>query len=109
MQISRRDLLAAGGLSLITGTRALSQTAVPALQQAPAPQKRLLDALKRNRLPITMNGGVPSGAGWDRLLTEARSARFTLIGEEHGVAETAQFSAALFNELRGTGYGRMAI
>src|SRR4029434_6849670 len=39
----------------------------------------------------------------------ARDARFTLIGEEHGVAEPAQFSAALFNALRGSGYSRMAI
>ena len=51
----------------------------------------------------------PAGPGWDWLIKEARDARFTLIGEEHGVAETAQFSAALFNALRGSGYSRMAI
>ena len=51
----------------------------------------------------------PAGRGWDWLVQEARDARFTLIGEEHGVAETAQFSAALFNALRGSGYSRMAI
>ena len=51
----------------------------------------------------------PAGRGWDWLVQEARDARFTLIGEEHGVAETAQFSAALFKALRGSGYSRMAI
>ncbi|PYO47132.1 MAG: hypothetical protein DMD72_10815, partial [Gemmatimonadetes bacterium] len=51
----------------------------------------------------------PAGRGWDWLVQEARAARFTLIGEEHGVAETAQLSAALFKALRGSGYSRMAI
>jgi hypothetical protein len=51
----------------------------------------------------------PAGRGWDWLVQEARDARFTLIGEEHGVVETAQFSAALFNALRGSGYSRMAV
>jgi len=69
---------------------------------------RLLAALQRNRLPLTMSG-APAGPGWDWLLQEARSARFTLVGEEHGVAETAQLSAALFQALRGSGYNRMAI
>ena len=55
-----------------------------------------------------MSGG-PAGPGWDWLVREARSARFTLIGEEHGVAETAQLSAALFQALRGSGYRRIAI
>jgi hypothetical protein len=53
--------------------------------------------------------GMKINRRWDWLVQEARDARFTLIGEEHGVAETAQFSAALFNALRGSGYSRMAI
>jgi hypothetical protein len=51
----------------------------------------------------------PAGPGWDWLVQHARDARFTLIGEEHGVAETAQLAAALFTALRGSGYSRMAI
>jgi hypothetical protein len=51
----------------------------------------------------------PAGRGWDWLVQEARDARFTLIGEEHGVRETAELAAALFNALRGSGYTRMAI
>src|SRR5687768_9825281 len=77
--------------------------------QTPAtPQARLLEALQGNRLPLTMSDGRPAGAGWDWLVSEARNARFTLIGEEHGVAETAQLAAALFTALRGSGYTRFA-
>ena len=51
----------------------------------------------------------PGGRGWDWLVQQARNARFTLIGEEHGVAETARFSAALFAALRSSGYSRVGI
>ena len=110
MTMNRRDLLSSG-LLLLAGTRASRQgTAPPRAQpQTPSsPQARLLAALQGNRLPLTISDG-PAGRGWDWLVQEARDARFTLIGEEHGVAETAQFSAALFNALRGSGYSRMAI
>src|SRR5687768_17085360 len=108
--MNRRDLLLAGGLFLLAGPRAIRQgTAAPRAQpQTRSPQGSLLEALQRNRLPLTMSDG-PAGRGWDWLVQEARDARFTLIGEEHGVAETARFSAALFKALRGSGYRRMAI
>ena len=89
-------------LSLIAASAASAQT--PA-----APQGRLLEALRANRLPIAMTDGRPSGPGWDLLVRESGDARFTLIGEEHGVAETAQLSAALFRALRGSDYSRFAI
>jgi hypothetical protein len=112
MKINRRDLLFASGLSLLAGTRSFGQStgATPAVAQPniPPAATRLLAALQRNRLPITL-GDTPAGTGWDWLVREARSARFTLIGEEHGVAETAQFSAALFNALRESGYRRVAV
>ena len=113
MKINRRDLLFAGGLSLLAGTRAFGHgtDAVPPRAHPQNPgsgPERLLGALQGNRLPLTMSDG-PAGRGWEWLVQEARDARFTLIGEEHGVAETAQFSAALFNALRGSGYSRMAI
>ncbi|HEY0811465.1 MAG TPA: hypothetical protein VGD49_14950 [Longimicrobiales bacterium] len=56
-----------------------------------------------------MTDGRPAGGGWDWLVREARGARFTVIGEEHGVAETAQLATALFTALRGSGYSRFAI
>ena len=111
MKINRRDLLFASGLSLLAGIRASGHSAAPPRahsQASRSPAEGLLEALQGNRLPLTMSDG-PAGRGWDWLVQEARDARFTLIGEEHGVAETAQFSAALFNALRGSGYSRMAI
>src|SRR5215204_3120412 len=83
--------------------------ATSAAQTPATPQARLLDALQGNRLPLTMTDGRPAGAGWDWLVREARDVRFTLIGEEHGVAETAQLAAALFTALRGSGYDRFAM
>jgi hypothetical protein len=109
--MNRRDLFVASGAFLLTSRRSSAQGAAPSrAQQQPGPQARLLDALQRNRLPLTMSsGGDPAGRGWDWLVEKARDARFTLIGEEHGVAVTAQLSAALFKALRGSGYNRMAI
>ena len=83
--------------------------ATSAAQTPATPQERLLEALQGNRLPLTMTDGRPGGAGWDLLVREAGDARFTLIGEEHGVAETAQLAAALFTALRGSGYSRVAV
>src|SRR5262245_28822453 len=111
MKINRRDLLYASGLSLLAGAGASGRGAAPPRAQSQTPRSpaaRLLEALQGNRLPLTMSEGL-AGRGWDWLVQEARDARFTLIGEEHGVAETAQFSAALFNALRGSGYSRIAI
>lgn len=105
MNVKRRDVIFAG-LSLLTGTRALAPSRAQSQSQNPA--ARLLAALQANRLPLTMTSG-PAGPGWDWLVQQARDASFTLIGEEHGVAETAQLSAALFAALRKYGYGRMAI
>ena len=110
MTISRRDLLLTSGVFLLGGTHAVAQGAAAssAQGQTRGPEAALLEALRRNRLPLTMNGS-PAGRGWDWLVKEARDARFTLIGEEHGIAETAQLAAALFTALRGSGYSRMAI
>jgi hypothetical protein len=110
MSISRRDLVLTSGVLLLGGTRAIAQGAppTPAPAQTRGPEAALLEALQRNRLPLTLSNR-PAGRGWDWLVGEARDARFTLIGEEHGIAETAQLSAALFTALRGSGYSRMAI
>src|SRR5439155_9911613 len=109
MKMNRRDLLFASGLFLLGGKRGFTQgAAAPRAQPQTSSQARLLEALRGNRLPLTMSDG-PAGRGWDWLVQQARDARFTLIGEEHGVAETAQFSAGLFNALRGSGYSRIAV
>jgi hypothetical protein len=61
MKISRRDLLFASGLSLLVGTCAFGQEQPKPSQKQAA---RLLEALRGNRLPLTMSDG-PSGPGWD--------------------------------------------
>ena len=106
--MNRRDLLVASGSFLLTGKRGSHATTPFRSPQQPGPQARLLAALQKNRRPLTV-GDVPAGEGWDWLVQKARDAHFTLIGEEHGVAETAQLSAALFRALRPAGYTRMAI
>src|SRR5687768_15089011 len=111
MKINRRDLLFAGGLSVLAGMSTSGRSAAPARTQSQtsgSQAERLLEALQKNRLPLTMSDS-PAGRGWDWLVHEARDAHFTLIGEEHGVVETAQLSAALFRSLRSSGYSRMAI
>jgi hypothetical protein len=110
MTISRRDLLLTSGVLLLGGPQAFGQGAAPprAPGQTRGPEAGLLEALRKNRMPLTMTD-APAGPGWDWLLEQARAARFTLVGEEHGVAETAQLSAALFKALRPSGYNRMAI
>lgn len=105
MNVNRRDVILAG-LSVFTGTRVFAPSRAQSQGQNPA--ARLLTALQSNRMPLTTTPG-PGGAGWDWLVQQARAASFTLIGEEHGVAETAQLSSALFVALRQYGYGRMAI
>src|SRR5262245_38022693 len=87
----------------------LIATGAASAQAPQTPQAPLLQALQANRLSLTMTDGRSAGPGWDFLVREARNARFTLIGEEHGVAETAQLSAALFTALRESGYSRFAI
>src|SRR2546426_6551893 len=113
MKINRRDLLFAGGLSLLAGTRAFGHgtgVAPPGAQsQNPGSgPARLLEALQRNRLTLTMSNG-PAGRGWDWLVQEARDARFTLIGEEHGVAGTPQFSTGPFKALPGSRLTRINV
>ena len=51
----RRDLLIASGVSLLAGGRATGQDAAPprAQTQTRGPEAALLEALKRNRLPLT--------------------------------------------------------
>ncbi len=98
--------MVAGAVAGRAGAPATGQTQTTSANPAVA---RLLNALQSNRLPLTMAEGRPAGRGWDWIVQEGRAARFTLIGEEHGVAETAQLSAALFSALRGSGYSRLAI
>ena len=64
----------------------------------------VLDQLKANRLAITLDKGTLSGPGAAPLLQASRQAQYVLLGEDHGVAEIAQFSSAYFNDLPPAGF-----
>lgn len=63
-----------------------------------------LDKLKANRLAITLDKGTLAGPGAAPLLQASRQAQYVLLGEDHGVAEIAQFSSAYFNALAPAGF-----
>ncbi|MFL6244922.1 MAG: hypothetical protein ACJ74H_02775 [Thermoanaerobaculia bacterium] len=110
---NRRRFLTGSGLAILAARGGLSHAQITQSAASPAPAQsageRLAAALLKNRLPLTLEDGHPGGPGWNFLLNETREAHYTLIGEEHGVAETAQLSAALYKALRPSGYSRLAV
>ena len=83
--------------------------AAPAAEDGPSPLDKLRIEAEAVRLEISFDGESFSGPGYERLLEEGRKAHFFLIGEEHGIAENPKLAAALFADLAGHGYRRLAI
>lgn len=54
-------------------------------------------------LPISLDHGRLAGEGGSALLAAARESQFVLIGEEHGIAESAHIATALVQALRPEG------
>ena len=79
----------------------------PALSHAQ--DRALTRLLIANRHPISMSGGRLDGRGGRLLVDEGKNARFFLVGEEHGVAQTPAIVQALLSELRPAGYNTFAI
>jgi hypothetical protein len=67
-------------------------------------QTSLVDALVEQRMEIAINHGQLAGRGADFLREKASKAQIFLIGEDHGIAQTPQFTQALFADLRKQGY-----
>jgi hypothetical protein len=65
--------------------------------------------LKTHSHPLELRDGRLQGPGGTLLLEEGERAHFVLIGEDHGVAEVPQLTAALFRELRPHGYRHLVI
>ena len=90
---------------------ALLLAGVAAADEATKPTRedRITAAAIEHRAILDFDGGVFSGAGWDRLVVEGAAAQFFLLGEEHGIAENPMLAAQLFSELAKHGYSKLAI
>lgn len=66
-------------------------------------------ALEAHRLPLEFDGARLHGPGAERLLADARAAQFVLVGEDHGFAEPALFTQALYRAGRPTGFGALVL
>lgn len=65
--------------------------------------------LSGHKYTLALEDGVLTGSGADFLLSEAKAVQFFLIGEDHGIAEVPQFTAALFQRIYPMGYHHLAI
>lgn len=82
------------------------QDAAPAAKASPP---SLDSVLRENRRDLTFTGGTLGGPGAIFLESEGRSSQFVLIGEDHGIAEIPEFTAALFRRLVPAGYRHLVI
>lgn len=67
------------------------------------------DAIAKARAPIAVEGGKLSGAGADVLRPALDAANFVMLGEDHGIAQTPAFGAALCAELAPHGFHHLAL
>lgn len=70
---------------------------------------KLVERAHENLNLLVWDGATFSGAGWDLLVREGASAKYFLIGEEHGTAEIPRLTAALFAEMHRCNYRRLYI
>lgn len=64
----------------------------------------LAAALAGHRYSLRLEDGRLAGDGAALLTSAARTARYVVVGEDHGLAETSQLTEALFRELRPLGF-----
>lgn len=64
----------------------------------------LLETLNQNHFSISLSQGKLTGAGMEFLFNQAQESRFFLLGEDHGIGDNLNFSAALLNILQPHGY-----
>jgi erythromycin esterase-like protein len=69
----------------------------------------LAEQLAGQRMSITLEGGKLAGPGAKALLSAGLESQYVMIGEDHGGAEIAGFSAAYFSELARGGFTALAI
>lgn len=69
----------------------------------------LLDRLAALRTTIAIDHGKMLGSGAATLIDAGLASQFVLIGEDHGITEIANFSAAYFEALAGQGFTTLIV
>lgn len=69
-------------------------------QPAAAQDSTLTRYARQNQYVLQTSGAQFSGVGWDKLLADVRKSQFVLVGENHGVAQIPQFTAAVAREFK---------
>ena len=82
---------------------------VVAFAATPAQDSAVEAAFAGTRHELRIDEGRLGGSGGELLLNRARAARFTLVGEEHGVREVPILVTALLRNLKPAGYSVLAI
>lgn len=86
---------------------ALQTTSVASPAQPPV--KTTVERIAEQRRPIARDGsGTLSGAAWAALVDDAAAAQFTMVGEQHGAADIADFELQLERALIDRGYTNAA-
>ena len=79
-------------ISLVSGSPLSAQVAPQSTQT-----DRFVAKLLENRYALSVRNGQLLGAGAQVLQSAIAQSRFVLLGEEHGVAQTPEFWAAVCN------------
>ena len=84
--------------------------AVPAQAAPPPADTDIAGTIAAARLPLDRAAdGSFSGTGWQRLVEDAETAQFTMVGEQHGSGSIAEFETALYEALAVRGYTHSAL
>lgn len=96
---------------LIFMTAGLWSDPLLSAQAAPqsTPAERFIAKLRENRYALSVRGGELSGAGAQVLRSAIAQSRFVLLGEDHGVAQTPEFWAAVCQAAGPSGFHTMAL
>jgi hypothetical protein len=77
--------------------------------QQPTAAERFVARLLQNRYGLSLRGGRLFGTGANVLQTGIAEARFVLLGEDHGLAETPELGAAVCNAAGSDGFTAIAV
>ena len=72
-------------------------------------EDRLTESIREHRRDLSLVGGSPEGDGFEWLVEQGADARFVLLGEAHGNAETPAITTALADRLADEGFSALAL